>query len=150
MSKRPKNIPIISIKKPKTDPQLIRKSYSEKPKWCFCHLDFSGQWGWGNITSRDDLFEIHQRVRDFETMTWGEIERKRTKKGTPQNHSLERYKICAEAQRRLSEIRLESDTLFSLHVNGRKRIWGIKEGSTFYFLWWDPEHTVYPITLSHT
>ena len=65
------------------------------------------------------------------------------------------YKVCSEefrreAKARLAQLRLDSyDILYSLAITGRQRVWGImiEETGTFQLLWYDPEHTVYPVSM---
>jgi hypothetical protein len=38
-------------------------------------LDLNGPWGWLNIKLKDLLVEVVDKLKNFESMTWGEIER---------------------------------------------------------------------------
>jgi hypothetical protein len=79
-------------------------------------------------------------------MTWGEIERKVIKKGSPQNHFMSVDKIDKKARERLKEIKLgDQESLYSLRFSGSERLWGIREAEILYIIWWDHNHSVYPI-----
>jgi hypothetical protein len=54
--------------------------------------------------------------------------------------------ICHEAQRELDRRQLDDnlEELWELHKDGPTRLWGIKQGSVFRALWFDPKHEVYP------
>ncbi len=103
-------------------------------------IDPDGDWGWKNLESSDFWNSIFHKIKDFESMTWGEIF------GGRSNHPIGRSLIVSEAQKRLMDLRLDDvDDLYQLRVGGRKRIWGLKIGNVFKVLWWDPNHSVYPM-----
>ncbi|MCP4214875.1 MAG: hypothetical protein GY765_09470 [bacterium] len=84
-------------------------------------------------------------MKNLESMTWGEIERK------DQSHLIPVAGICSEARKRLDEIKLDDrDILYSLRLTGSERLWGIRDYDSFYLLWWDPNHSVYPVSKKHT
>lgn len=118
---------------------------SMKPSWRFVVLDHEGDWNWGNIDA-DSLRQVLERLRAFETRTWREIWSQ-----THEHHFIECHRLCSEARKRLVDIHLDDyDRLFSIRVTGRVRVWGVIEHSVFHILWWDPEHSVYPVGLRHT
>ena len=80
-------------------------------------------------------------------MTWGEI----TGLRGSSNHPLPFDKIASAAQRRLKEIgRDDIDLLFQLNIQGKERVWGVRLEGIFHLLWWDPDHTVYPVGKKRT
>lgn len=144
-------------KKPKTkfDPQITKTPriaeqnspesiLSLKPSWRFGMIDLDGPWGWLNIRSKDTLVYIMEKLRNFETMTWREIDENR------HNHPMPLEKIPKKARERLKERELDDQELYSFHLSAKERIWGIREREAFYIIWWDPEHTVYPVQKKHT
>lgn len=124
---------------------------SQNPAWQISIMDFGGDWGWHTLTL-EQLKDIHDKLRSFESMTWGEIETKRTKGGSQQNHIMSVSRICKEAQERLAEIELDdTDALYSLRLSQTNRVWGIRQGDgVLKILWWDPEHSVYPMETPNT
>lgn len=145
--KHPKQkVKVSLVKKPRTDPEVSpKKIIQEKPVWRLGMLDLHGEWGFSKIKDLTTFQTIKERLKNFETMTWGEIEKNR------QNHYMETNKICKDAQKRLRKIRLlEYDTLYSLRFLGANRLWGIRDNEILYILWWDPKHTVYHIKKRHT
>lgn len=44
------------------------------------------------------------------------------------------------------EVQDRVSDLFSLHIDGKTRIYGIRDGRALKLLWYDPDHTVYPMT----
>jgi len=134
-------------KQPKTSIENIPKSLKEKsPVWVFSKIDIYGKWGWINLDRHTLTQVILRKIKKFETMKWGEIQKQRSK-----HHSMPVANICSDAQKRLKEIGIfDIDELFSFNINGKKRIWGLKDRFIFEVLWWDPEHEVYPVPLRHT
>jgi hypothetical protein len=62
------------------------------------------------------------------------------------NHWISVSRLPQEAKNRLVAIKLDDvDQLFSLRLSGTRRLWGLREDSTFFVVWWDPHHRVYPV-----
>lgn len=67
------------------------------------------------------------------------------------DHAVKVSSIIPEAQRRLMELQLDdTDQLWRFRFDGETRLWGLRDGSCFLVLWWDPEHKVCPSKLKHT
>jgi hypothetical protein len=66
------------------------------------------------------------------------LRQRRLVKDIPTEH------VCHEAQERLEALgRDDYDVLDELRLPTEKwRAWGVVQGAVFYFLWWDPDHTV--------
>ena len=81
-------------------------------------------------------------------MTWQDIlnESGGKKKGKGNhNHSVPIEKLSREVQKRLETIRQdEVGELFSLRLDAKKRLWGIRDGHVLKLLWYDPNHQVCP------
>lgn len=91
---------------------------------------------------RETMDSVRARLASFESMTFGEIEGKK-------NHEIPVERLSPEAQARLQELQLdEYDVVLSLRVAKRERVWGIKTPTGVLLLWWDPEHTVYPVNVT--
>jgi len=106
-------------------------------------LDTKSEWGWHQVDAQTALGCIHCKLRDFEHMTWLDIER-------GGSHPVEVSRIIREAQRRLQELRINQDPLFSLRLSGRERIWGVRVGNVLSVIWWDPKHAICPSEKKHT
>lgn len=147
MKKKPKSkIHPETTKVPRTAPQNSPDSVLlRKPSWRFGLLDLRGPWGWLNIQQKKLVEEILEKLKHFESMTWSEIERSNN------NHSISLNSIAKEAQDRLRERQLDDlEYLYSIRLSGRERIWGRRDNEAFYIIWWDPEHSVYPVFKKHT
>ena len=121
----------------------ILSSDSDVVCWQFSLMDFDGPFSCKNI-SHEDWFLILSKMREWETMTWNEISGRR-------DHAIETENLSPEAKKRLINIKLDDiDTIFSLHIDGKKRLIGIRDRNIFRVLWWDKEHKVCPSLKKHT
>lgn len=130
-------------KKPRVDSDLAPKEISTI-SWHIKLLDKSGLWHWNNIQN-DTLWKaILEKLANFETMTWEEIIR-------GGSHPIKVSDLCSNAQKRLREIKQDDiEELFSLRLEGKPRIWGIRNQGILKILWWDPNHEVCPSEKKHT
>ena len=111
--------------------------------WQFSFMDLSGPFSCSAITN-EDWHLILSKMRSWETMTWNEIEGRR-------DHSINIDGLSDTAKKRLAEIQLDDiDEVFSLHINSKKRLFGIRDRNIFKVLWWDSEHKVCPSLKKHT
>ena len=102
--------------------------------------------GWHEIDA-GKIRDIRQKLAHFESMTWNDI----LVKGKKRNHSVAVTALCSDARHRLIAMNLDSlEELVSLHLSGKERVWGFREGAVLQVLWWDPEHQVCPSLLKHT
>ncbi len=103
--------------------------------------------GW-HVVDANTLGFIRQKLANFESMTWRDI----LITGNKQNHIVSRDRLCSDAQKRFTAIRLEDvDGLVSLHLSGLNRVWGyFLSAGILNLLWWDPDHKVCPSLLKNT
>src|ERR1022692_1498290 len=121
------------------------------PKWglSLLDLDHAGSWSWG--VDEVTLRTIVAFLCSMERLTWTEIRAQTagSKSGSHRkHHTIATERLCAEALQRLRELSLDDqDELFRFRHGNFPRLWGIVEDSsgTFYPLWWDPDHKVYPL-----
>lgn len=112
--------------------------------WNLDDVDLDGPFGWHRSEIRQLLKMVFPRLKQLETMTWGHIP-------TTGSHAIEVGKLCKEAQDRLLELgRAEYDTVYSIRLKGKPRLFGIKDRAVLRVLWWDPEHKVCPSNLKGT
>ncbi len=118
----------------------------ESPVWQVGAIDSDGEWGWQRIGRIRWESEILPKLRNFETMTWSEIERQSGGKTRGTNHHpIPVSDLIPEAQRRLQELQLDDiDELFSLRLTGKARIFGIRRGRAMKILWFDFDHRICP------
>ncbi|MBR1893264.1 MAG: hypothetical protein IJ815_07015 [Lachnospiraceae bacterium] len=120
----------------------VEKSYLNKtPLWSFKKLDIAyHKW------QVEDTKELLTKLKDFEGLTWQEIETASggKKKGHGSNsHSIPIYNLINEAQKRLSDINLGAeDYIFSLRINAKTRLWGFRRDEVLEIIWYDKEHEI--------
>lgn len=98
--------------------------------------------------SKNYFFEtLHPLLKDREDSTWQEIESAtHGNKGKSNSHHVPIKNLCSEAQKRLREIKLDDiDEIYSLRLEGKLRIYGIRKYNYLKILWIDPNHEIYPI-----
>jgi len=118
----------------------------DPPSWRISKIEMSDPFGWHEI-DRGKLDDVRRKLAQFESMTWNEI-LVRSKK---QHHSVSVADLCGEAKNRLMEVGLgDVETLVSLRLSGKERVWGWRQGATLLILWWDPDHAICPSLLKHT
>ena len=117
----------------------------ENPSWRVSLLDLAGPFG--QRIEQADATEILKFLSEIEKLTWNEILRNRRSGG---HHHVEVRLISPAARKHLMQRNIEADTLISLRVTAKKRLWGVREGSVLHLLWWDPQHEVYPTKLRNT
>lgn len=138
-----------SKKKPitKIDPD----AYNErKPVWSFLRLDY-GHEKWSLCQCNWSFRDLFMKLKDFEGMTWRQIkEQIGGRNEETNNHFVQVSDICGEAKKRLNELSITEEVLFSLRLSGKTRIFGILQAGIFYVIWWDPKHEIYPNNKKHT
>ncbi len=92
------------------------------------------------------LSKIFPKLKEFEKLTWREIEDfKHGEKNKTNSHSIEVSKLCREAQNRLKNLNMDDvDEIYSLRLDGKLRIFGLRELNCLKILWIDREHEVCP------
>lgn len=122
----------------------INQIQNEHVSWHVRTMDREGVWGWNSIDIDVFWADIFPKLSSFSTMTWDQILNRN-------NHEISVSDICPEAQKRLEEIyQNDIDSLVSLRLTGKKRLWGIRDRNVCKLLWWDPKHTVYPSKKKHS
>lgn len=89
--------------------------------------------------------EILDKLISFEGQTWAEIQSASGGRRNGTNSHFEDIAIlCKDAQRRIEELHLDIDQVFSLRLTATLRIYGILENGVFNVLWYDPNHEICP------
>jgi hypothetical protein len=139
-------------KRPRTrvSPHPHKQPKSEPPgprtvQWSFAIYDPDIQWGTDD-GANEPFRNIARRLKQYESMSWSEIERNRRR-----DHWVALDQLSKRARDRLMEIRQDDiDALWRFRFSGEQRLWGIRVGNVFRILWWDPEHEVCPSHLRGT
>ena len=106
-------------------------------------MEFCDPYGWHQVDAAT-LLDIREKLRNFETMTLGQILGSKS-------HMVETSKLSKDARVRLEALNLDDiEALLSLRLTGTQRVWGLLEHNIVILLWWDPEHRVCPSQLRNT
>ena len=133
-------------------PQSLTSFHNRSPIWSFLYCDFEHE-RWGVASNGEILSEVLARLRDFQGQTWGEILRDTAgRNGNTKNHDIPLTDIIKEAQKRFSDRNLHHnfDSLYSLTVTGRFRLFGILTEEVFHLVWIDANHEICPSIKRHT
>lgn len=115
-----------------------------RPLWAFRFLDCDCPWCWNSLAG-DALADVMAHLASYESMTWAEIEQRSG------SHFVSTADLIKEARARLVEIKQDDvESLFSLRVGGKGRIWGLRNEYVLRILWWDADHKVCPSLKKHT
>lgn len=146
--KQPKVLESPTAKKePKVKSVDLDRQEIETIAWRFSIVDLLGPWGWQTKAGKDWWPKIFPKLKAFESMTWAEITQGTGGKFRGNNsHLVPVAKLAQQAKARLKEIGQEDlSDLFSLRLDGTTRIYGIRDGRALKLLWYDPDHTVFPV-----
>lgn len=119
----------------------------------FGHADRDGAWSWGQernwcspATRLAGLCTVFSTMTEMSKLTWAEIYSHTTgiKERHKKHHSQSWDSLCLEAQERWVEINRTEEELFRFRTGAKSRIWGFRQASKFYVVWWDSEHKIYP------
>ena len=153
MAKRVKAVKIKENPKAKKQPivQEHLNLYKMTPTWSFVKCDFEHpNWGLTQNSNLEYLDRLLRRSKEWERSNWKDILTVTAgRKSNTQSHPMPVSSLIEEAGERLCKLHLdEYDTLYSLTVTGRQRVWGImiEETGTFQVLWYDSEHAIYPVS----
>lgn len=126
-------------------------SYLKKtPVWVFKRCDREHE-KW-SLNKCDNFYEdILDKLISFESMTWSEIMSAAGGRTSGTNSHFELIsEMVKEAQRRAMELKLDVDQLFSLRLEGKKRLYGIIDNGKFYIVWYTSDHDIYLSNKKHT
>lgn len=131
-------------KQPRSHPVDANQS---NPVWSIRLFDIDGPWGKSRVRLSEELWDVlFSKLRDYESMKWGEILQNRD-----YNHAVPVDQLIKQARDRLAALKQDDlDELFRLRLSGTARVWGIRDRDVLKLLWWDPDHEVCPSVKKHT
>lgn len=112
------------------------KYYAENPAWAFVNID-NDMWAFTKENIDDSIWtEIIPFLKSLESQTWNEILIRDKKK----NHSIQVKDLNKIAQERLIMRFIEAESLISLRITGKHRLYGYMTGRAYNILWYDDNH----------
>lgn len=122
--------------------------FSSRISWCCTNADLKDSWSWGELRAWDpkEWDEIiHPPFKEFEKLTWQEVDSHSSDSGHKKHHSHDVADLCQEAQERWKALDFEQfDTIFRFRIGNVERVWGFILQAHFYIVWWDRRHNIYP------
>ncbi|MCY3825616.1 MAG: hypothetical protein OXG62_17295 [Nitrospinae bacterium] len=119
--------------------------------WHLGKIDWDGPWGMRACRNLDFRRLVDDTISSWETMTWAELYQASGGRRRGNNHHpILVSKLSSTAKKRLKHIEEDDiETIVSLRINSRERLYGIRAGQVFQVLWYDPWHdnrnkAVYP------
>ena len=148
---------VTGVQKPQIEKKSIRLAdttsgyYDKYPRWMFQRCDFDHP-KWGMTPNAGELTKVFKYLSNLENRKWGDIlTDKSGRRNNTRNHHIELSDILSEAQKRAVAINVdEFDTLCSIAVGGRERVWGYISDGVFYIIWFDMQHEIYPYEKQNT
>ncbi len=139
------------MSKKKTNPKLgrtepynsIRKAevvdaYKQQQVcFLFSTFDLDGPWGISAIKEHDWI-DLFKKIEGYQTMLWKDMI---DGHGKP-NHEIKTEHLSKKAQTRINELDLDADTIFSMHITGKVRLYGVRDRRECKLLWFDPWHDI--------
>ncbi len=119
---------------------------TQTPVWQLCAMDMDAdcRWSWCHIGKDRWETKVLPKLRDFEKMTWFEIERASGGRTNGTNsHFIDVRQLSKEAQKHLERLKMDDlDQVFSLRLQGEHRIIGKRMGRVLQIIWFDFHHEV--------
>jgi len=121
-----------------------------KQVWIFDSVDRNGRFGF--VPSRKEMKcnDILEKIIHFSMKSWSEIMAERHNSKS-KHHFLSYESLSKEARERVAALHLDDhsdddkeDRIFSMRLDGKTRILGLRDGEKFIVKWFDPNHEFAP------
>jgi hypothetical protein len=139
----------IKHRDPKTLSTPVEWRPDGKPAFSFQLVDKSSPYSFGFDLTADEKASLVDFMADISQSTWREIEQQTFGGKGRKHHFQPTDSLGADAKTQLAKdhlVGLIDERLFRFRHGNTIRIWGRRDSDsdTFYFLWWDRDHRVYP------
>lgn len=122
-----------------------------RPLWGLSLMDEEHNCSWTWRVTPGEATTLLGFLKEMERLRWREIRAQmfNSKRGSHKKHHwMPADDVCTEAKRRLDEIGLgDQEEIFRFRLSNKARLWGIILDRTFYPIWWDSDHKVYPTSV---
>jgi len=125
-------------KRPKLSPVFEKED--DTVIFSFLWFDHSTQWETGKQKNLHNFWELAGKLKSFEERSWRHIAGNQDR-----DHSIPLSRLVPQAQELAVAKNIDDyDEIWSFHLTGTQRLWGVKHGRRFMIIWWDPEHQICP------
>lgn len=118
--------------------------------WSFDKIDRNGAFAF-DVSRKDfDSEDFLMKMLCFSSMKWKDLFPSDVRKS--RHHPLSAGSLSKEAQERINFMKLqeETDSIYSLALNGETRLIGVRNGKVFQVIWYDSKHEFAPSTKKNT
>lgn len=127
----------------------IRNFDTELFKWSFKSY-YSEHECWCGLDGNDVINNIIHKLEDYSTQTWSIVKTAcggKGKNGGSNNHFISANNLPKKYKEQYIESKYMRDyeQVFSLRLTAKKRLIGYVSMGTFYPLWYDNDHSVFPV-----
>lgn len=127
----------------------IRNFDTELFKWSFKSY-YSEHECWCGLDGNDVITNIIHKLEDYSTQTWSEVKSAsggKRKNGGSNSHYIPAIKLPKDYQEKYIKdgYMRNFEQVFSLRLASKKRLVGYVSNGTFFPLWYDKDHSVFPI-----
>jgi hypothetical protein len=136
----------------KFDPKIQKlpkhlEVYSDDHKVFWSFALFDSDLRLPNAGKPTDCFhDIATALKNCEKRSWQDIEGNHKR-----DHPIDVDDLAKFAQDRLVQLQLDDiDVIWSIHFDGKCRLWAIRNQTLLQVLWLDPEHEICPSYKKHT
>ncbi len=136
---------LVAVTTEKKPAAIFDEDWKEmRPAWRVSLLEMYTPFGWLEVDT-DSALQIRERLASYESMKWKEI------LTSYRSHMIKRTALCKDAQEHLLKIEQDDiDSVVSLGITQKGRVFGILEHNVLKLLWWDPNHEVCPTVKPNT
>ena len=142
------------VKHAKTKP--VGRRHTEQPPastenlkqlWVFDQVDNDGYFRFDPSREDMDCKDVLDKIIQYSARTWRDI---RTETHGDDNrtkhHSLSYDQLSESARERIAKLHLDDyiDAIFSMRLDNKTRIIGLRNGQFFVVKWFDPDHKFCP------
>lgn len=126
-----------------------RTDDSMSPIWDFGNIDNDGCFALNTKTRSINTGLLLEKLISYSSMSWTQIKTMtHDEKNKTKNHYLDYMGISDEGRKRIKVKQISEENyelIFSFALDNKTRLIGLKNGRIFQAIWYDSEHSFYPV-----